>query len=152
MPTRTEISESADGSHTELMRAALEGQTETVKTLLEEGADVNARDSEGRTPLMFATVNMHTDSARALLEHGADVNTRANDGCTALMLAASSGAIEIVRALLSKGADISAKFTQTGKTALMLARENDHHDIADLLEAAEAEQPSKAHNARKRMS
>jgi ankyrin repeat protein len=33
--------------------------------------------------------------------------------------AASFGDTETVRDLLSKGADISAKFTQTGKTALM---------------------------------
>jgi len=41
--------------------------------------------------------------------------------------------------LLSKGADVSGRFTQTGKTALMLARENNHDDIAHLLQAAEAE-------------
>jgi uncharacterized protein len=142
MPTRTEISESeeGDGGHTDLMRAALEGQTETVNALLKGGADINARDREGRTALMFASVNRHTDSAKTLLEHGADVNVRANDGGTALMLAASSGEPEIVRALLSKdaGADVSAKFTETGKTALDLARDKNLTDIVHLLEAAEA--------------
>jgi ankyrin repeat protein len=64
------------------------------------------------------------------------VNATANDGGTALMLAASSGEIEIVRALLSKGADVSGRFTQTGKTALILAREKDYIDIAELLQAA----------------
>ncbi|CAN5437410.1 hypothetical protein BH20ACI3_BH20ACI3_19060 [soil metagenome] len=56
------------------------------------------------------------------------------------MLAASSGDSEIVRDLLSKGADVSAKFTQTGKTALMLAREKDYTEIVQLLEAAGAKQ------------
>ena len=71
-----------DGSHTELMRAALEGKSVIVKALLDRGADVNARDSEGRTALMFAAVNMqHPDTATALLEHGADVNATAEDGC-----------------------------------------------------------------------
>ncbi len=68
------------------------------------------------------------------------MNVTANDGSTALMLAASSGDSEIVRNLLSKGADVSAKFTETGKTALMLAREKDYTEIVQLLEAAEAKQ------------
>jgi ankyrin repeat protein len=56
MTTRGQMSESAEheGGHTELMRAALEGETETVKRSLESGADVNERDAEGRTALMFA--------------------------------------------------------------------------------------------------
>jgi ankyrin repeat protein len=89
---------------------------------------------------MFAVTNIQTDSINLLLDHGADVNATANDGCTALMLAASSGDSEIVRALLSKGAYVSGKFTETGKTALMLAREKDYTDIVQLLEAAGAEQ------------
>ena len=142
MNTRAEISESAEdeAGHTKLMRAALEGQTESVEALLEQGADVNAKDSEGRTALMFASVNMHFGSAKALLEHGADVNAKANDGCTALMLAASSDDIEIVRALLRKGADVSGKFTQTGKTALQLAEEKGYTDIVGLLLTAKREQ------------
>ena len=46
--------------------------------------------------------------------------------------------------LLSKGADVSGRFTQTGKTALMLAIEKDYTDIAQLLQAAETEQASKS--------
>lgn len=86
---------------------------------------------------MFAVTNRQTDSVKALLEHGADVNVRANDGSTALMLAAAAGDIEIVRALLSKGADVSGRFTETGKTALMLAKEKGYTDIVSLLQAAD---------------
>ena len=41
MPTRAHMSELAEheGGHTTLMRAALEGQTETVKTLLASGRE-----------------------------------------------------------------------------------------------------------------
>lgn len=79
MTSRAQLSKSAEhkGGHTDLMRAALGGQTETVKRLLEGGAEVNERDDEGRTALMFAVTNLHTDSAKALLDHGADVNLTA---------------------------------------------------------------------------
>jgi ankyrin repeat protein len=65
MTTRTELSEIAadkDG-HTELMRAALNGDTGAVKALLAGGNDANAKDSEGRTALMFAVINGHRDTA-----------------------------------------------------------------------------------------
>jgi ankyrin repeat protein len=64
----------------------------------------------------------------------------ANDGSPALMLAASSGDKEIVPDLLAKGADLAAKFTQTEKTALMLAKEKRCDDIVKLLEAAVTKQ------------
>jgi ankyrin repeat protein len=56
MTTRDELSEIEEkkDDHTQLMRAALEGDNATVSTLLAGGADVNAKDSEGRTALMFA--------------------------------------------------------------------------------------------------
>ena len=57
---------------------------------------------------------------------------------TALVLAASAGDVEIVRDLLSKGADPAAKITQTGKTALLMAKEKDFTEIVRLLEAAGA--------------
>jgi ankyrin repeat protein len=54
------------------------------------------------------------------------------------MMAVSAGDAEIVRELLTKGADPSAKFTQTGKTPLMVAKEKDFTDIVRTLEAAAA--------------
>lgn len=54
MTTRDELSEIEEtkkADHTELMRAALEGDTASVRALLVGEADVNAKDSEGRTAL-----------------------------------------------------------------------------------------------------
>jgi ankyrin repeat protein len=45
--THAELSESENG-HTELMHAALDGDTESVNALLTVGADVNAKDNKGR--------------------------------------------------------------------------------------------------------
>jgi ankyrin repeat protein len=59
MPTRAELSQIAEAmdGHTPLMRAALEADTNTVKSLLSTRANVNASDNRGRTALMFAVIN-----------------------------------------------------------------------------------------------
>src|SRR6185295_17186622 len=91
-----------EGGNTSLMRAALDGQTEIVKGLLRDGADVNAQNLEGRTALMFAIINLRTATVKTLLQFGADVNVQARCGCTPLMLAACCGDIGITQALLNR--------------------------------------------------
>lgn len=87
MTTRAELSaaEEYGHGHTPLMRAALNGNTERVKELIHQGADINQRDDNGRTALMFAVTNMHYETMKVLLEYGADVNVKSNEGGTALM-------------------------------------------------------------------
>lgn len=92
MTTRAELSaaEEYGHGHTPLMRAALDGNTEKVKQLIQQGADINQRDDNGRTGLMFAVINTHYETMKLLLEYGADVNAKSNQGGTALMGAATA--------------------------------------------------------------
>jgi uncharacterized protein len=124
-----------EGGNTSLMSAALDGQTEIVKGLLRNGADVNAQNLEGRTALMFAVINLRTATVKTLLQFGADVNVQAHCGCTPLMLAACSGDIGITQALLNRGAD-ARKICWPGKTALVVAIEHGYHAIGELLKTA----------------
>jgi len=105
---------------TPLMIAALRGDAAQVRTLLEWGADVNAKSSRG-TPLIYAAGSdrARPETIRLLLEYGADLNVvaqrcdrcihepRADDdgmAITALMLARQRGQTDIVRLLIDAGA------------------------------------------------
>ena len=125
----------------DLLKAVKEGQTEAVKALIAQGADVNAKDLRGMTALMWAALGGHTEAVKALLEAGADVNAKGSFGIgmTALMWAARMGHIDTVQALIAKGADVNAK-RKDGKSALMWAAYSGHADIVQLLKQAGAKE------------
>jgi ankyrin repeat protein len=130
--TQIIVDDRDEGGNTHLMRAALDGQTETVESLLLKGADVNAQNRDGRTALMFAIINLRTTTVKKLLQFGADVNVQAHCGCTPLMLAAGSGDIEITKALLNRGAD-PTRICSPSKTALAVAVDRGYTNIVALL-------------------
>lgn len=92
-----------------LLRAAQDGDPSRVRKLLNDGADINAKDQRTLTSLMYATVNNHKDIVQVLLDRGADVNVRNDLGETALTLAAREGHSEIAQALLHKGANVNVR-------------------------------------------
>lgn len=51
-----------------LRDAALEGRLDLVAVAVDQGARINAPDSDGRTALMYAAFNGHTECIRWLLE------------------------------------------------------------------------------------
>ncbi len=65
-----------EGDRTLLHAAAEGGATRFARILLDKGADVNARDTDGRTPLYLAIQADRVDMVRILLEAGAAVNGR----------------------------------------------------------------------------
>jgi ankyrin repeat protein len=64
---------------TPLHFAAREGPTESVRLLLENGAEVTSVDDSGWTPLHWAAQGCRAQSAEMLLERGADANSRTTD-------------------------------------------------------------------------
>ena len=73
-----------------LIRSSMFGNREAVKKLLKEGADVNAKNSDGYTALILASSNGRTEIVAMLLDAGANVNARTNTnywGSTALIRA-----------------------------------------------------------------
>ncbi|NYZ77748.1 ankyrin repeat domain-containing protein [Candidatus Micrarchaeota archaeon] len=74
-----------------LLAAAEKGAIRAVWDLLDEGADVNARDLFNRTPLILAAGGGHSETVELLLIKGADVDAADKMGTTALIQAAVYG-------------------------------------------------------------
>jgi len=84
-------------------KAASSGDEEALKQLLNQGADVNARDEAENTALHLATQHGHQDIMRLLIEQGADVNAQNDYLSTSLHLTERN--METIRILLEAGAD-----------------------------------------------
>jgi len=97
------------GCSTALHKAVSEGQTEIVKKLIEEGADINSTQGVAGTPINTAAYHGQTETVKLLLDKGANVNDR-NDsgGWTPLTNAARNGHTDVVKLLLDRGADIDS--------------------------------------------
>jgi ankyrin repeat protein len=66
------------------------GDRESVRALLEAGADPNVRQQGGYTPLHTAAHNDDAELARLLLDHGADPAVKTDDGQTAADMAGAA--------------------------------------------------------------
>lgn len=67
------------------------GDTDVVQLLLDNGADVHARNRYGSTPLHRVASAGYKDVAELLLARGAEVNVMNNKGQTPLHKAAIAG-------------------------------------------------------------
>ncbi len=101
--------------------ATMRGERETVRTLLQQGADVNAAQGDGMTALHWAALEGDLETATMLLYAGANVKASTRLGAfTPLLLASKSGHAPMIAALLEAGANPNDA-TTNGTTALMLA-------------------------------
>jgi len=139
---------------TVLMTAARTGDIDSVRLLLEHGADVGATERwHGQTALMWAAIENHADVVQALIDAGAEIDTRSTKhdwvpisysegnvpktrdlgGVTALQFAARQGSIDAVEALLDAGADATLTEPMYQLTPLQLAIVNGHFTLAKRL-------------------
>ena len=94
---------------TPLHDAVIRGYGEISILLIEQGADVNARDVRGLSPVHAAAWRGNLDMVALLITIGADINARDQDGVTPLHAAARAGRAETVALLIEKGAEVNAK-------------------------------------------
>jgi uncharacterized protein len=117
-----------------LIAAARVGDTDRVRSLLEEGADVGVRDATGATALVAAAYGNHLDAARALIDAGADVNAKDETEQSAYLIATSEVGDDtrLLELTLANGADVHAKDSYNG-TGLIRAADRGHVAIVERL-------------------
>ena len=96
--------------NTPLYSASGDGLVDTVRWLLDHGADTNACCGHGQTPLTYAAYALRFEVVQVLLEHNADINSQKRSGdtplCWVLSRHDSEGKlVDMVRRLLEHGAD-----------------------------------------------
>lgn len=144
-----------DNGETALIHASSNGNLDIVKSLLEQGLDINVKDSNNETALILACIYGHFDIVKYLVEQEADINHSDIYGNTPLMHASRSYQnddyrskcgyysgrdllgrqhIEIIQYLLEQGAHLNAK-DKNGQTALDIAKKWHLHDIIGYFES-----------------
>jgi ankyrin repeat protein len=103
----TEINKADGDGYTALMEAANCMASDSLRLLIQRGAQVNARSSIGATPLIYGVFAL-----------GEDFATPAPD--------------DVVTILLANGADLKIRDGE-GKSALDVARETDNEELVDFL-------------------
>ena len=115
----------------QLLEAAAAGKTAEVKTLMQNGANINVQDEKDAwTPLMMAALGGYGDVVKVLLKAGARLDILNVSDDSAILYAVKSGDANILRQLLKAAQEQRLKAKQidlNGATAELL-REMDQLD------------------------
>ncbi|RSL82678.1 hypothetical protein CEP51_004990 [Fusarium floridanum] len=97
----------AIGRVTALIWATQNGHHKAALVLIENGADVNAKDSSGKPVLACAVQGGHVEAIMLLLNNGADVDGETPAGRTPLTFAVEQNDQEVAQVLLDHGAKLN---------------------------------------------
>ena len=95
------------GGNTPLIFAARAGDLDSVKLLVDAGADVNQLSAFGTSPIIMAIHGGNAAALEYLLENGADIESN-DSGHTALHAAVQRGNLDAVNILIEHGANLEA--------------------------------------------
>lgn len=105
------------------------GYAEVVKTFLDNGVNVDFKDTLEKTSLHNAAELGNEDLVHLFLERGANINAKDFSDRTPLILAATEVHLNIVQILLEKGATIDSE--DRDMVAQELQEQNESEDPGD---------------------
>jgi len=114
---------------TALFFAATSLQVDVVKRLVEQGANIEATDYEGRTVLLDAVVAGDLENINLLLRSGANIHATDSQERSLLFYTVNA---EVCLKLLQEGVEIERQ-DENGRTALFDAVEKGNLELVDLL-------------------
>jgi ankyrin repeat protein len=112
----------------DIFKAANQNTIKHIKTIIEEGADIESRNEKDETPLVIAARFNKIKVAEYLLDHGA------NPSIEALIKCARHGGFEIAELLLEKGLNINTFSHQAGKILKIAVNKSQYEMVRLLLE------------------
>ncbi|RKL32212.1 hypothetical protein BFJ72_g10792 [Fusarium proliferatum] len=130
--------------NTPLHLAAISGDEDIIKMLLDRGADISTSNEYGHIPLVLAVRYRRETAYMKLLELGT-VDMCGENHRTALIEAASVGDLTLVKTLVQRGATVDF-LDETGQTALMEASRGRNPQIVKLLLEKKSDVNLKDHN------
>ncbi len=144
------VATAAETADSRLLEAARNQDAESVRSLVNRKADVNARSSDGSTALLWLAHWNDVDAADLLLRAGADANAANDFRTTPLSEACTNGSGAFVRLLLKSDANPNTVIA-TGETPLMTCAKTGSVDAVRILleygAAINAKEPQQSQTA-----
>jgi ankyrin repeat protein len=114
-----------------LLEASDHNRSNIVTFLLQNNADPNISDEDGRTPLIEAVDREYIEIVNILLSNNADVNKQEKHGNTALVIAINKKNIPIINSILTHSPNLEI-MNNKGETAINLSIKNRNKEIRNI--------------------
>src|SRR5437879_13326762 len=111
---------SVSAAASELADAAMKGDKQSVRSLLQKKADVNAAQVDGTTALHWAVRADDLETADLLIRAGAKVSAANRDGVTPMQLAAMNGNAAMIEKLIKAGVNQNVSLSKVEDTRLLM--------------------------------
>lgn len=121
----TDAPDVVPGEPADLLTAAARGDADAAAAAIRAGADLEQRDSHGRTPLLLAAAADHLAVARVLVKLGADPDALDNRHDTPWLVTGVTGSVKMAELLLTADPDLTIR-NRFGGVSIIPASERGH--------------------------